>query len=265
MKFEGTSANAASRQFGYSEKDKRERERRRKKSAAENRELDVRAHVASVIELRMLELKAEGRSTSFEAIAREMGEFGKQAVIRIVAKERPLEPGLIERLARALDLDPLRLLEPILPQTELTKAEVDKRLGLEMLAMARMVTALGQDAIKDRHVVDAVRAMGAIDDKAKRRQLAEMLLAVARDHERMTGSRRLLLGHQTRLPAAALDMRPVGEPPFRPVDKRPPRRAEEARRNDEQETCGVRQRISVEVEEGRPGGRLARRHGFGRR
>src|SRR5258708_35998565 len=73
----------------------------------------------------------------------------------------------------------------------LTKAEVDKRLGSELVALARLITVLGQDVINDPHAVDAIRALGAIDDKAKRKQLADTLLAVAREHERMTGNRRL--------------------------------------------------------------------------
>jgi hypothetical protein len=183
--------------YGWSEKDRQHRDRRVKRTSNEEREDQIRAHVAEVIELRLAELKAEGRPVSYEKAARAMGEYGKEAVLRIVAKERPLQPGLLERLARALGIELVQLLAPVLGP-DLTKAEVDKRLANELATLARIVTALGQDAIKDSHVVDAIRALGAIDDKAKRRQLAEFLLAVARDHERMTGARRLLVGPPSR-------------------------------------------------------------------
>ncbi len=171
-------------------------------------ELKIRDHVAEVIELRRAEFDAAGKPMSFEQIALAMGEYGKEAVLRIMKRERPITVDLVDRLAKALKLrDPLPLLEPILGAS-LTKAEVDKRLSSELVALARLITVLGQDVINDPHAVDAIRALGAIDDKAKRKQLADTLLAVARDHERMTGNRRLLVGPPSRPALIHPEIRP---------------------------------------------------------
>jgi len=182
-------------------------------------ELKIRDHVAEVIELRRAEFDAAGKPMSFEQIALAMGEYGKEAVLRIMKRERPITVDLVDRLAKALKLrDPL--------VNGRADASVGSRWvpgggtrnwsflrtfisrGGSIYALARLITVLGQDVINDPHAVDAIRALGAIDDKAKRKQLADTLLAVARDHERMTGNRRLLVGPPSRPALIHPEIRP---------------------------------------------------------
>jgi len=164
--------------------------------------MKLRERLAEELDHRLSELASVGKPLTLEKLAEGMEEYGKEAVIRIKNLERPVTLALVEKLAKALDIDSTTLVVRVLG-TERSKQAVEEarqRLDVELSTLIRMYTELGKGVLGDRHAIDAIRALAAIDDPRKRREVADVVLAVARDYERMTGARRLLVGQTGRQP-----------------------------------------------------------------
>jgi transcriptional regulator with XRE-family HTH domain len=166
-----------------------------------DREGTLRERLAEELEDRLAELAKHGRPMTLEKLAEEMGAY-KDAVIRIKNQERPVTLALLEQLAKALRMDTTTLVARVLGGEKSAQAieAARQRLDVEVGAFIRMFTALGPEVLNDRAAMDAVRALSAIDNEDKRHEVAEIVLAVARDYERMSGARRLLVGPPSRQP-----------------------------------------------------------------
>lgn len=154
----------------------------------DKKDRQYRDRAADLVRVRLMELELAGQKLTYEQLAARMGEYGKEAVIRILNGDRPITLSLVEKLATGLRLDLGKTLELLTGATS-----GSSRAAAADVAYRSLVAAFGAKAAGNVEAVRAARAIADLDDTEARRWLAQIVEGYAANHQRMSGQRAALI------------------------------------------------------------------------